>query len=47
MMFDSETMKIYTNYGVFCGLLETVSISMVSSCRRISNGLIGKDVRES
>jgi hypothetical protein len=30
MIFDSETMTIYPTYGVFCGLLETVSVSQWS-----------------
>jgi len=36
MMFDSETMTIYTTC-VFCGLLETVSVSQWS---RVVRGLV-------
>lgn len=34
MMFDSETVAVYTTY-VFCGLLETVSVSQWSRVVRV------------
>jgi hypothetical protein len=48
-LFDSETVVIYNLHNVFIlwFVVGNVRISVVSNCRRISDDLIGKNLRGS